>query len=404
MRNYRLLAYGQAISYIGTWADRLAQDYLVLELTGSATALGTVIALQNLPQLLLGVWGGRLADRVSKRKLLLVTQSVMAILALFLAIVTFAGFVNAYYLYAVAAMGGLALAAYQPARQAYLCELVGKERLNSAVGIDAAIFHTGRCIGPAMGGIVIATMGAGFAFLFNAISYAMVILALLAMDAGAREFDSLAQRRGTLREALQRVKRQPDIMSTLALIGVIAVFGINFPIWLVTFSGQVFDLGANYFGWFTSLVAVGSIMGAFVAALRRSSSIKIVVGAAFATGLLECIASQMWSPWAFAALLIPIGAFAACFNTMSNILIQSKVEPGSRGTISGLSMTIFMAGIVMGSPIAGFVSSQWGPRINLLLSGAMCAAAALGVLILLAARRRAPQDPRKWSDAAYREP
>jgi len=404
VRNYRLLAYGQAVSYIGTWADRLAQDYLVLELTDSATALGLVIALQNLPQLLLGVWGGRLADRIAKRKLLLATQSVMAILAVFLAIVTFAGFVNVNYLYAVAAMGGLALAVYQPARQAYLCELVGKERLNSAVGIDAAIFHAGRCIGPAVGGIIIAAMGAGFAFLANAISYTMVILALLLMDSGAQKLDSLAQRRATLREAFWRVKRQPDISSTLALIGVIAVFGINFPIWLVTFSGQVFNLGANYFGWFTSLVAVGSIIGAFVAALRRSSSIKIVVGTAFATGILECIASQMGSPWAFAALLIPIGAFAACFNTMSNILIQSKVEPGSRGMISGLSMTIFMAGIVAGSPIAGFVSSHWDPRINLLLSGAVCAIAAFGVGIWIVARLRAPDNQRKWSDVAYREP
>ncbi len=404
VRNYRLLAYGQAVSYIGTWADRLAQDYLVLELTDSATALGLVIALQNLPQLLLGVWGGRLADRIAKHRLLLVTQSVMAILALFLAIVTFAGFLNVYCLYAVAALGGLALAVYQPARLAYLSELVGKERLNSAVGIDAAIFHAGRCIGPAVGGIVIATMGAGFAFLANAISYAMVILALSLMDAGSRKFDSTARRRATLREALGRVKRQPDIMSTLFLIGVIAVFGINFPIWLVTFSGQVFNLGANYFGWFTSLVAVGSIVGAFVAALQRTSSIKFVVGAAFATGTLEGVASQMWTPWGFAALLIPIGAFAACFNTMSNILIQSRVDPGSRGMISGLSMTIFMAGIVVGSPIAGYVSSHWNPRINLFLSGALCAFAAIGASIWLATRLRSPEIERKWSDIAYREP
>ncbi|HEY5811403.1 MAG TPA: MFS transporter, partial [Terrimicrobiaceae bacterium] len=356
VRNYRLLACGQAISYIGTWADRLAQDYLVLELTGSATALGTVIALQNIPQLLLGVLGGRLADRVSKRKLLLVTQSAMAILALLLAALTFSGLVNVYYLYVVAAMGGLALAAYQPARQAYLFELVGKERLNSAVGIDAAIFHAGRCIGPAVGGIMIASLGAGFAFLFNAISYGMVILALAAMDAGARDSRALSQKRGTLREALQHVKGQREIVFTLALIGVIAVFGINFPIWLVTFSGQVFNLGANYFGWFTSLVAIGSIAGAFVAALRRTSSIKFIVGAALSTGIVECIASQMQSPWAFGALLSPLGAFAACFNTMANVLIQSKVEQSFRGMISGLSITIFMAGIVVGSPIAGFLS------------------------------------------------
>jgi MFS family permease len=388
VRNYRLLTYGQAVSYIGTWADRLAQDYLVLELTGSATALGTVIALQNLPQLLLGVWGGRLADRIAKHRLLMATQSVMAILALFLAIMTFAGLVDVYCLYAVALLGGLALAVYQPARLAYLGELVGKERLNSAVGIDAVIFHTGRCVGPAVGGMLIGTMGAGVAFLGNAISYAMVILALLLMDADSQGANLTRQRHGTFGQAWQRVKRQPEILATLALIGVIAVFGINFPIWLVTFSGQVFHLGAEYFGWFTALVAVGSIVGAFAAAFQRVSSIKIVVGTAFATGLLECVASLMPSPWAFAALLIPIGAFAACFNTMSNILIQSNVEPGSRGMISGLSMTIFMAGIVVGSPIAGFVSSHWSPRANLLLSGMFCAAMALSAGIWLLVRLR----------------
>ncbi|MDI2131248.1 MFS transporter [Yinghuangia seranimata] len=389
VRNYRLFAAGQAVSNSGTWMQRLAQDWLVLKLTGSTMALGITTGLQFLPMLLFGLWGGAIADRYPKRRLLIATQTVMGLLAAVLAVLDLAGVVQVWHVWLLAVGLGLATAVDNPTRQSFVVEMVGRRDLPNAVSLNSANFQLGRIAGPALAGVLIAAIGTGWVFAVNALSFVAVILGLLAMrERELRPVEPVKREPGQLREALRYVRARPDLLATFALIGFIGTFGFNFAVTIGGFANQVFHAGPGAFGLLNTVFAVGSLGGALWAARRGRSRMRMLIGAALTFGLLSVLASVMPAYWAFALMLIPIGVAGITFNTAANSSVQLSVDAALRGRVMGLYMLVFMGGTPFGGPLVGWIAQAYGPRAALFFGGAVSAAAAVVVGLLLARHKR----------------
>ncbi|AUG79168.1 MFS transporter [Kitasatospora sp. MMS16-BH015] len=386
VRNYRYYFAGQVVSNTGTWMQRIAQDWLVLSLTGSPLAVGITTAMQFLPMLLLGLFGGVLADRMPKRRLLIVTQGAMGLLAAGLAVLTITGVVTAGVVYVFALLLGLVTVVDNPTRQAFVSEMVGPKDLANAVSLNAANFQTARLVGPAVAGLLIAAVGSGWAFAVNAVSFAAVIGGLLAMRTGElRPITPIARERGQLREGLRYVKERPQLFWPMVLAGFIGTFGFNFPTLLSGFAYDTFKVGAGQYGLLNTAMAVGSLAGALYAARRGAPRLRRLVWAALAFGALEVLAAFAPGYWSFAVLLTLIGIFGLTFNTSVNSAIQLATEPAMRGRVMGLLVLVFTGGTPIGAPLVGWVTAAYGPRLGLLACGAVSAAAA-GVVALVLAR------------------
>ncbi|WP_405018858.1 MFS transporter [Kitasatospora sp. NBC_00070] len=385
IRNYRYYFAGQVVSNTGTWMQRIAQDWLVLSLTGSPLAVGITTAMQFLPMLLLGLWGGVLADRLPKRRLLIATQGAMGLLAVGLAVLTISGAVTAGYVYVFALLLGLVTVVDNPTRQAFVSEMVPAKDLANAVSLNAANFQTARLIGPAVAGLLIAAVGSGWAFAVNAVSFAAVIGGLLAMRTGElRPTERVARQGGQLREGLRYVKERPELLWPMVLAGFIGTFGFNFPTLLSGFAYDTFHVGAGQYGLLNTAMAVGSLAGALLAARRGVPRLRRLVGAALVFGALEVLAAFAPGYWSFALLLTVIGVFGLTFNTSVNSMIQLSTDPEMRGRVSGLLVLVFTGGTPIGAPVVGWVTDVYGPRLGLLACGAVSALAALVVGLVLA--------------------
>ncbi|WP_406211136.1 MFS transporter [Kitasatospora sp. NBC_01560] len=386
VRNYRYYFAGQVVSNTGTWMQRIAQDWLVLSLTGSPLAVGITTAMQFLPMLLLGLFGGVLADRMPRRRLLIFTQGAMGLLAVGLAVLTIGGVVTPYYVYAFALLLGLVTVVDNPARQVFVSEMVGPKDLANAVSLNAANFQTARLVGPAVAGLLIAAVGSGWAFAVNALSFAAVIGGLLAMRTSElRPTTPVAREKGQLREGLRYVKERPELLWPLVLAGFIGTFGFNFPTLLAGFARDTFHVGAGQYGLLNTAMAVGSLAGALLAARRGAPRLRRLVGAALGFGLLEVVAAFAPGYWTFAALLTLIGVFGLSFNTSVNSTLQLATDPAMRGRVMGLLVLVFTGGTPIGAPIVGWVTASYGPRLGLLACGLVSALAA-GVVGLVLAR------------------
>ncbi len=385
IRNYRLFASGQVVSNTGTWMQRIAQDWLVLSLTGSASAVGITIALQFLPMLLFGLYGGVLADRLRKRPLLLATQSAMGITGLALAALTLTGHVEVWHVYATAFLTGLVTVVDNPARQAFVVEMVGPKDLQNAVSLNSANFQSARLVGPAVAGLLITAVGSGYAFLLNGLSFLAPVLGLLMMRTSELHKVERAPRgKGQLREGLKYVSAHPELIWPIVLVGFIGTFGFNFPIWLSAFVDDVFQGGAGMYGWLNTLMAAGSLAGALLAARRGTSRLRLLVGAAVAFGILEIVASAAPSFWIFAALLVPIGMFGLTVNVTANSSVQMATDPAMRGRVMSLFMMVFTGGTPLGAPLFGWITDTYGARIGFAAGGIISALAALAVGLVLA--------------------
>ncbi|WP_049576664.1 MFS transporter [Streptomyces sp. SBT349] len=385
VRNYRIHFLGSSVSNIGTWMQRIAQDWLVHELTGSAAAVGITTALQFLPMLVFGLYGGVLADRFDKRKLMLGTQAVIGLAGLTLAALTFSGVVNVYHVYTIAFVVGLATVVDNPARQAFVSEMVGPGLLRNAVSLNSANFQSARLIGPAIAGIVITTVGSGWAFLYNGLSFIAPITGLLLMRVSElTPIERAPRRKGQLREGVRYVGSRPELLWPIVLMGFIGTFGYNFPIWLVAFTDQVFHAEAGTYGLFNSLMAIGSVAGALLAARRGSRRMRFTVGAAALFGVLLIVAAGAPTFLVFAALLPVIGVVSMTFQVTANIGLQLNSDPAMRGRVLSLMMMVFVGGSPFGGPLTGWLCDTFGARVGLLTGGAVCAAAALGVALVLA--------------------
>nr|WP_107120466.1 MFS transporter [Streptomyces antibioticus] len=384
-RNYRLFFLGQVVSNTGTWMQRIAQDWLVLSLTGSATAVGVTTALQFLPMLLFGLYGGVLVDRLPKRPTLLVTQSAMALTGLALAFLTLTGHVEVWHVYLAAFAVGLATVVDNPARQTFVSEMVGPDQLQNAVSLNSANFQSARLIGPAVAGLMITGVGTGWAFLANGLSFIAPITGLLLMRARELYAVQRAPRgKGQLREGLRYVAGRPDLIWTIVLVGFVSTFGFNFPVYLSAFADDVFHAGAGSYSLFNTVMAVGSLAGALLAARRGTARMRVLVVGAVAFGALEMVASLAPSLWLFALLMMPIGMFGMTVNVTANSSVQLSTDPAMRGRVMSLYMMVFMGGAPLGAPIAGWITDAYGVRAGLAVGGAIAAGAAAVIGLVLA--------------------
>jgi MFS family permease len=371
VRNYRLYASGQLVSLTGTWAQRVAQDWLVLQLTNSGTALGIGTALQFGPSLLLSMYGGALADRGNKRRLLLVTQSSIALTALVLGLLDVAGVVKIWHVMALAAILGVAGAIDSPIRQSFVVEMVGPSDLPNAVALNATTFNLARIIGPAVAGLLISAVGTGWAFLGNAASSVAVLAGLLLMRP-AELFPSKPVDRepGQFRAALRYVGGRSDLILPMVLIFVVGTFGMNYQLTIALIAKQVFHRGADSYGLLSTLLAVGATAGALAGTFRRRRPSRLfLVSAAMAFGVFEISASLMPTFALMGTALIPAGIAMIVFAQSANAMVQLGVEPTMRGRVMGLYLICFMGGTPVGAPVVGWVAETFGPRWGMLGGG-----------------------------------
>jgi MFS family permease len=391
--NYRVWAAGALVSNVGTWMQRTAQDWLVLtQLTHySASAVGVVMGLQFGPQLLLLPWTGFAADHFNQRKLLVVTQGTMGVLALGLGVLTVTGVVQLWHVYVFAFLFGCAAAFDAPVRQTFVAELVGDADLPNAVALNSTSFNAARMVGPAVAGVVIASIGTGWAFLINGVSFVAVLISLTLLRVTELHANARAQRsKGSFTEGFRYVWSRPDLRAILAMLFLIGTFGLNFPIFISTMAVRIFHTDAGGYGLLSSILAVGTIGGAVLAAGRDKPRFEsLLIGAAiFGVGFtLAAIAPNYWL---FAGALIVIGVAALTFTNATNSLMQLSTEPAMRGRVMAIRLGIALGGTPIGAPIVGWVADNFGPRWALGVGATSGFAAAIVAVYALVWRRRRP--------------
>jgi len=364
-RNYRLWFSGALVSNIGTWMQRTAQDWLVLtQLThNSGVALGVTTALQFLPVLFISPWAGLLADRMDRRKLLMATQGAMGVFAAILGGLVLSGHVRLWHVYVLALALGVASAFDAPVRQTFVAQLVPKQNLANAVGLNSASFNAARLVGPGVAGLLIAAIGTGWMFWLNAASFACTIGALVAMKASQlHPMPMVARSKGQIRAGIAYVRHRPDILVIMVVIGLVSAFGLNFQMTSALMARTVFDKGAGQYGLLGSVLAIGSLSGALLAARREHPRVRLVVGAAAGFGVAASLLAIMPTYLTFAVMCIPVGLASLTMMTSANATIQMSTEPQMRGRVMALYMMVFQGATPFGAPIVGWIGQQFGAR------------------------------------------
>jgi MFS family permease len=390
-RNYRLFATGQVVSNTGSWMQRVAQDWLVLQLThGSGTALGITTGLQFFP-MLFSMWGGMVADRYPKRSILMVTQAAMGGLALILGVLALTGTVAIWHVYALAFLLGVITVVDNPTRQSFAVEMVGRDGMANAIALNSAVFNLARIAGPAVAGLVIAAVGTPTAFLINAASYAAVLTSLKLMRESELQPSARAPRaKGQLWEAFAYVRAKPDLWMSMILIFFVATFGMNFQVTNALMARQVFHTGAGAFGLASAVFAVGALGGALLAARRGRPTMSLLLVMSLMFSLAEVADALMPDFPLFLVLLVPTGLALLSFTTAANSLTQLSTTAAMRGRVMGLYMLVFLGGAPAGAPLAGWIAEMFGPRASMIAGGGISVVATVTVGVLLSHRRGRP--------------
>ncbi|MGO9078250.1 MAG: MFS transporter [Streptosporangiaceae bacterium] len=385
-RNYGLFAVGQVVSNTGSWMQRVAQDWLVLDLThDSGWALGVTTGLQFLPMLLFSLWGGVIADRYPKRAILMITQALMGGLALILGVLALTGTVQIWHVYALAFALGMVTVVDNPTRQAFAVEMVGRDGMANAIALNSAVFNLARIAGPAVAGLVIAAIGTPAAFLVNAASYGAVLIGLKLMrPAELHPVPPLPRARGQLRAGLRYVREQPRLWMLLILLFFVSTFGMNFQVTIALMSRTVFHAGAGLYGIASAVFAVGALGGALLAARRSRPTLRLVLVTALAFSVLEIASGLMASFWLFVLALVPVGLAMLTFTTAANSVTQLSASAEMRGRVMGLYMLVFLGGTPLGSPLAGWVAQRYGPQLTVIAGGLISLIATVAVTFALA--------------------
>jgi MFS family permease len=385
--NYRLWVAGALVSNIGTWMQRTAQDWLVFtELTrNDATAVGFVMALQFGPSLFLLPFAGLVADRFDGRRVLLVTQSLQGALALGLGILTLTGHIELWHVYLFALMLGCVTAFDAPVRQVFVTELVSDGNLSNAVALNSTTFQVARMIGPALAGLLIAGIGTGWLFVMNFASYGAVIGSLVAMRLAELHRRERAQRKpGSLAEGFRYVRGRPDLVVVLAMLFLVATFGMNFAVFVSAMAVTVFNTGSGGFGVLSSMLAIGSITGALASARRAKPRAILLLACAFLLTLLYTAAALMPTYLTFGIALLALGWAVQTFMTTANSTVQLWTEPAMRGRVMAIYMGIVNGCTLIGAPFAGWVANRHGARWSLMIGAtAGLLAAVVGVRYLV---------------------
>jgi MFS family permease len=375
--NYRRYFVGQVVSLSGNWMQTVAEVWLILTLTDSGVAVGLTTALQFLPILLFAAWGGVLADRFAKRRLLIGTQAAMAIPALALLAVSAAGVVQPWMVYVLVFARGSVNAVDNPTRQSFVIEMVGAERVVNAVSLNSVIVHSARMLGPALAGVLIATVGVEPCFALNALSFAVMIAALTRMDdAELRPAAPAVREKGAVRAGLRYVRATPELAVPLGLMALVGTLGLNFQVILPLLARFSFDGGASAYALLVCAMAAGSVVGALVNGSRGGTGPGVVTGSALAFGLLALAAAAAPSLALEVPVLAGLGAASVTFAAAVNSSLQLAVSEQMRGRVMALYTVVFLGSTPIGGPLAGWLSEAYDPRAALLLAASAGLAAA----------------------------
>ncbi len=387
-RNYRLYFYGQLVSASGTWMQTVALGWLVLRITNSGVAVGVVTALQFLPMLLLGTYGGVIADRLDKRRTLIATQAGMALGSAALAAITLAGADPLWAIYVLTFVIGIFSAVDMPVRQAFVSEMVGEEDLANAVALNSAMFNTSRVIGPAIGAVLIKLVDVGPVFAVNAVSFVAVIAGLMMMRPDELFSTPPVERaKGQAREGLRYVWETPELRSTILLLAVVGTLAFNFTVVLPLLAKNTFHGDAGTYGLLTTLMGAGSMVGALGVASRLRPTTKLLVGSCLAFGVFMVASAAAPTLLTEDLVIVALGATSITFMATCNSTLQLTSVPAMRGRVMALYGLVFLGSTPIGGPIVGWISQQFGPRYGLAVGGVatMVAAAVMGTVLL---RRR----------------
>nr|WP_228508305.1 MFS transporter [Herbiconiux sp. VKM Ac-1786] len=384
VRNYRIFAGTSLVALTALWMQRIAQDWLVLQLSGSVVTVGITTALQFAPMLVLGLFGGLIVDRYPKRVLLMITQSASVLTSAALAILALTGWIEVWHVYVVAVVLGLITVVDNPARQVFTNELVGPSMLRNAISLNSSTFQLGALIGPALSGALLVAVGAGWSFAINALACALVVVALTRMNpAELHRAPRSPRAKGQLREGVRYAIGKPAILYTLVLLAVLAVFAQNLPVLLAAYADDVFATGAGGYGLFNSLVAVGALTGALLSTRRRAVQLRTVVVAAIGYSVVQALCGLMPGQLPFSIALVLLGFGWLLFITAANSLVQMSTNMGVRGRVMALYMLVLLGGQAVGGPLMGAFVEHVGPQLGMLVSGGVPALVALAVGALL---------------------
>lgn len=383
-RNYRWWVSGALVASVGTWMQRVAQDWLVLtELSDdSGVAIGITTALQFIPVLFFSAWAGALADRVDRRKLLYVTQGSQGVLAAVLGALVLSGSAQLWHVYVLAFLLGIASAFDGPVRQVYVAELVPRHHLANAVGLNSATFNTARLIGPGVAGLLIAAVGTGWVFIINALSFVATLVALYRINSEEiyREEREREGKGGTIRDGIRYVRSRTDIIVIFVVVSVVSTFGLNFQLTSALMARIEFERGAGEYGILGSVLAIGSLAGALLAARRERPRVRLVIGSAFGFGIASGLLAIMPSYELFIIASIPVGFMTLTMLTAANATLQLSTVPSMRGRVMSLYMVVFIGATPIGAPLVGWVGEFFGPRWSIGVGSITALAVALWAL------------------------
>lgn len=386
--NYRRYVLGHTCSIVGTWVQRIGQDWLVLELTGSAVALGGALLCQFLPVLLGGVWGGVVVDRLDTRRLLMSTQAASALTAAALAAFAISGTASLAVVYVLAAALGGITVVDSPARQTFVVELVGAPDVVNAQALNGMVAAVGRLVGPALAGLVIATAGVGITFVLNAVSFGAVLIGLAAIDRRTlRPAPRAGRRPGQAREGLRYLRHHPEMRAVIVLVAVVSVFGQNFRVVFPLLATDVFGGGAQAYGWMTATLGLGAVLGALLHAAAGPPSSRRLVPVCLAFGVTSVLVAAAPS----LALALPavacLGGASAVFTTVARALLLAHSSPEMRGRVMAVHTLVFLGGAPVGGPLVGVMCELWGARAAMGIAALACLLGAGAVLRRLGGRR-----------------
>lgn len=385
VRNYRRFQGSQLIAHTGGWMQRIATDWLVLELTGNIAAVGVTVFLQWGPMLLLGPYGGVIADRFSKRKLLIGVYSAVGLLSALLATLTLTGVVELWHVYGISVLLGLSLIVESPARVVLLSEMVEARLLQNAISLNASVFHFGGFIGPALSGLIIAATGSGWAIAVNAVGALVVVITLATLRSDELIIlPTQPRQRGQIREALQYARSKPTILWPMTMTMFVATFGMSLPVILTGMANEVHETGSAGYGLYSSLVAVGSVIGALVSTRMRTLRLRTIIITALIYGVLQAFAGLAPLYGLFLVLLVSVGMARLIQAIMSDSLIQLSCNPGIRGRVMSFYVILLVGGQALGGPLMGLIAELLSPQTALVIAGGVPALAAFVIALILA--------------------
>lgn len=378
------------VSNVGTWMQRVAQDWLVLVvLGGGGQAVGITTGLQFLPFLLVAPFGGLLADKLPKRRLLIFTNAFLGVVGVALGVLVLTDRAQIWHVYVLAFLLGVGTALDNPARTSYVSELVGPEDMTNAVALNSASFNAARLIGPGLAGVLIAAVGTGWVFVLNGLTFISPIIALVMMRGVVERVPERHEDIGALarlREGVSYVRSRPDIVMVMAILFGLGTFGMNFQMTMALMATEVYDKGPGEYGILGSIMAIGTLSGALFAARRRVPRRRSIVVGTFVFGVLEILSGLMPTYLLFAVSLIPVGVAAMTVMTAANAYVQTTVPEHVRGRVMALYIMVFMGGTPVGAPIIGWVAELLGAEWSLLGGGALTIVTALVAVIVWAPR------------------